>query len=95
MAYGKLEDGQLVLAPNPLHLRNGEVYNPSGYLYTAVGYKLIVYTPMPKDPANSSAFTAHWEERDGEIIRVWTETGHPAAAAPKPADCAGEEQAAL
>ena len=91
VTYGKLVDGQLVPAPNPLRLRNGEVYDPSGYLYTAVGYKLIVDTPMPKVPADSSNFTSHWEERDGQIVRVWTEIGHPSSSALKPADCAGED----
>ena len=36
MAYGKLVNGQFVPAPNPLPARNGEVYNPAGYLYATV-----------------------------------------------------------
>ena len=36
MTYGKLVNGRLVPAPNPLPVRNGEVRDPSGYLYAAV-----------------------------------------------------------
>ena len=34
--YGKLINGRLVPAPNPLHINRGLVYNPSSYLYEAV-----------------------------------------------------------
>ena len=71
MTYGKLVNGRLVPAPNPLPVRNGEVRDPSGDLYAAVGYKLVVETPAPDTAADPSALTPHWEEWDGQIVRVW------------------------
>ena len=78
--YGKLIDGNIVPAPNPLHINRGMVYNPSAYLYASVGYKPIVDTPMPAtaEDAEPVYYTSHWEERDGQIVRVWTETEPPA-----------------
>lgn len=77
--YGKLINGQILPAPNPLHVNRGMVYNPSGYLYSAVGYKPIVDTPMPETEDGTEVYyTSHWEEIDGEIVRVWTETDPPA-----------------
>ena len=77
--YGKLINGQILPAPNPLHVNRGMVYNPSGYLYSAVGYKPIVDTPQPEQPEDGTEvyYASHWEEIDGEIVRVWTETDPP------------------
>ena len=78
--YGKLINGQIVPAPNPLHVNRSMVYNPSGYIYESVGYKPIVDTPMPEtaEDAEPVYYASHWEEIDGEIVRVWTETEPPA-----------------
>lgn len=77
--YGKLINGQIVPAPNPLHVNRGMVYNPSGYIYESVGYKPIVDTSQPEQPEDGSTvyYTSHWEEHDGQIVRVWTETDPP------------------
>ena len=53
--YGKLINGRLVPAPNPLHINRGLVYNPSSYLYEAVGYRLVVDTPQPEQPEDDAA----------------------------------------
>ena len=73
--YGKLINGQLVPAPNPLHVNRGLVYNPGGGLYEAAGYRPIMDTPRPEQPEGGSSvcYTSHWEERDGKIVRVWAE----------------------
>lgn len=70
MKYGKLVNGRLVPAPNPLQVGNGEVWNPSEYLWEIVGYRRIVDTPRPE--GMESGCSAHWEERDGQIVKVWT-----------------------
>ena len=66
--YGKLINGRLVPAPNPLHINRGLVYNPSSYLYEAVGYRLVVDTPQPEQPEDDAAvyYTSHWEEQAGQ-----------------------------
>ena len=77
--YAKLINGQPVPAPNPLHVSNGRVYNPSGYLYAGAGYLPVVETPMPEPEYGSTVYyTSHWEEQDGQIVRVWEETEPPA-----------------
>ena len=76
--YGKLIDGNIVLASNPLHINRGMIYNPSGYIYESVGYKPIVDTPVPESEDGTEVYyTSHWEEQDGKIVRVWTETDPP------------------
>ena len=76
--YGKLIDGNIVPAPNPLHVNRGMIYNPSGYIYESVGYKPIVDTPVPESEDGTEVYyTSHWEEQDGKIVRVWTETDPP------------------
>ena len=76
--YGKLINGQIVPAPNPLHVNRGMIYNPSGYIYESVGYHPIVDTPMPEPEDGTEVYYAsHWEEINGEIVRVWTETDPP------------------
>lgn len=79
MQYGKLINGQIVPAPNPLHVNRRLVYNPSGDLYASVGYKPIVNTPQPDQPEDGSAvyYASRWEEQEGQIVRVWTETDPP------------------
>lgn len=78
MQYGKLINGNIVPAPNPLHVNRGMIYNPSGYIYESVGYKPIVDTPVPEPEEGTEVYyTSHWEEQDGKIVRVWTETGPP------------------
>ena len=59
--YGKLIDGQIIPAPNPIPDRGG--------------YLPIVYAPMPMEPPDDGEhYTATWAERDGKIVRVWTKT---------------------
>lgn len=58
--YGKLIDGQIIPAPNPIP--------------DLGGYLPIVYTLMPMElPDDGNHYTATWEERDGKIVRVWTQ----------------------
>ena len=46
--YGKLINVRLVPAPNPLHINRELVYNPSSYLYEAVGYSERLKRPCCK-----------------------------------------------
>ncbi len=73
--YGKLINGRLVPAPNPLHINRELVYNPSGSLCESAGYRPIVDTPQPEQPEDDAAvyYTSHWEEQAGQIVRVWEE----------------------
>ena len=80
MRYGTLVGGQPVPAPNPLRTSSRVIYNPQDALYEAVGYLPIVDTPMPEtaEDAEPVYYPSHWKERDGQIVKVWTETEPPA-----------------
>ena len=80
MKYGTLVDGRPVPAPNPLRTSGSVTYNPPDALYMREGYLPIVDTPMPEtaEDAEPVYYTSHWEEQDGQIVRVWTETEPPA-----------------
>ena len=81
MKYGKLSDGVLIYAPNPM-LHNGmRFYNPSGAICVAEGYLPIVYTEMPEN--SETYYISHWEEQDAQIVQVWVET-EPPVEEPKP-----------
>lgn len=91
--YGKLINGQIVPAPNPLHVNRGMVYNPSGYIYESVGYKPIVDTPMPEPEDGTEVYyTSRWEEQDGQIVRVWEEAEPPEPEVATPAPPTLEER---
>lgn len=80
MRYGTLVGGKPVPAPNPLRTSGSVTYNPPDALYLREGYLPIVDTPMPEtaEDAEPVYYTSHWEEQDGQIVRVWTETEPPA-----------------
>ncbi|MDD6188542.1 MAG: hypothetical protein PUB32_03060 [Clostridiales bacterium] len=78
MKYGTLINGEPVIAPNPLHINGRMVYNPSGNIYVNAGYTPIIDTAMPETGGEEKYYISHWEERDGQIARVWTETEPPA-----------------
>ena len=79
MRYGTLVGGQPVPAPNPLRTSGSVTYNPPDALYLREGYLPIVDTPMPEtaEDAEPVYYTSHWEEQDGQIVRVWVETDPP------------------
>lgn len=79
MRYGTLVGGQPVPAPNPLRIGRQVVYNPPDALSLREGYLPIVDTPQPEQPEDGTEvyYASHWEEIDGEIIRVWVETDPP------------------
>lgn len=80
MKYGTLINGQPIHAPNPLHYGGRRIYNPPGDIYAAAGYFPIIETAYPED---DGYYTAHWEMRDGQIVRAW-ETAEPPAPVVEP-----------
>ena len=68
--YGKLIDGELRGAPNPLKTEESYIYTNSAAVYLANGYKPIILTKYPSD---GKSYTSSWTETETEIIQVWTE----------------------
>jgi hypothetical protein len=68
MKYGKIIDGQLVIAGNEIKTDKGTVTNPNEELLKSLGYKEIVYTEKPEfDKENEKLSEVY---TDGENITV-------------------------
>ena len=68
--YGKLVDGELRGAPNPLKTEESYIFTNNAAIYLANGYKPIILTEYPSD---GGYYTESWIETETEIIQVWTE----------------------
>jgi len=66
----RLVNGKLVKVANPIRLDNGDmIANPTEAILTDLGYLEVVDTPQPE--AEEGYYASHYEERDGQIVRVW------------------------
>ncbi len=78
MRYGTLVNGSPVDAPNPLVAGGMMIHNPTDAQYEAAGYLPIIDTPAPeREEGDETYYAASWNEVDGQIVRVWTETEPP------------------
>lgn len=86
MKYGTLIEHVPVMAPNPLHVGKYNIYNPTDAQYAAASYLPVIETPSPtmKEGEEPKYYKASWQEQDGQIIRVWTETEPPESVPAKP-----------
>ena len=79
--FGKIKDGELIIAPKRI-THNGYVhYNPTDKTYAEAGYLLVVETPYPTD-TDDVYYIARYEEQDGKIVRVWEQAEPPAPVIP-------------
>ena len=74
--YGKLIDGNLILAPRKLTVGEYVVYNPTPEMLIAEGYKPVIYTDPPTVEPGYAAVPG-WEENVLEIVQVWTIEAEP------------------
>ena len=70
MIYGKLVDGKLRGAPNPLKTEESYIFTNNAAIYLANGYKPIILTDSPSD---GKSYISSWTETETEIIQIWTE----------------------
>lgn len=77
--YGKIIDGKLVLAPNPLITWRYKIYNPRPEDYIEEGYKEIVETEYPTD---GKYYDSSYVDRNGKIYREWVEAETPEVTEP-------------
>ena len=68
--YGKLVNGELRGAPNPLKTEESYIFTNNAAIYLANGYKPIILTEYPSD---GGYYTESWTETETEIIQIWTE----------------------
>ena len=74
MTYGKLRDGVLVIAPNPLTFGGRKTYNPPAKFFEMAGYLPVEETSQPDD---GGYYVSTWAEQDGKIVQVWTAAEPP------------------
>ena len=70
MIYGKLVDGELRGAPNPLKTEESYIFTNNAAIYLANGYKPIILTDCPSD---GKSYIDSWTETETEITQIWTE----------------------
>lgn len=69
--YGKLNDGDLTIAPRKLNGDGVVVYNPPEAMYREQGYKPVEFTDSPEAPEGYT-YESAWEEQDESIVQTWT-----------------------
>lgn len=69
--YGKLIDGNLILAPRKLTVGEYVVYNPTPEMLIADGWKTVIFTDPPQTEPGYVAVPG-WTENALEIVQVWT-----------------------
>ena len=69
--YGKLNDGDLKIAPRKLPGDGVVVYNPPEAMYRAQGWKPVEFTDAPEAPEGYT-YESGWEEQDESIVQTWT-----------------------
>lgn len=70
MIYGKLVDGKLLGAPNPLKTEESYIFTNNAAIYLANGYKPVILADSPSD---GKSYISSWTETETEIVQVWTE----------------------
>ena len=68
--YGKLNDGNLMIAPRKLPGDGVVVYNPPEAMYRAQGWKPVEFTDAPEAPEGYD-YESAWEETADSIVQTW------------------------
>jgi hypothetical protein len=69
--YAKLINGVFVAAPKKLSVHDTIVYNPPDDMYSAVGYKPVVFTEHPDEP-DGYIYKSGWNDENDVIVQIWT-----------------------
>lgn len=68
--YGKLNDGNLMIAPRKLNGDGVVVYNPPAEMYREQGYKPVEFTDAP-EALDGFYYESGWEETADSIAQTW------------------------
>ena len=69
--YGKLNDGNIQIAPRKLNGDGVVVYNPPAEMYREQGYKPVEFTDAP-EASEGYTYESGWEETADSIVQTWT-----------------------
>lgn len=75
--YGKLLDGRLYPAPNPMQVGDMLIANPTAEMYAGAGYSSVELAPEPAEPGKIAV--AEYAIRDGKIVQSWRMEDAPPA----------------
>ncbi len=75
--YGKLNDGNLTIAPRKLNGYGVVVYNPPAEMYAAQGWKPVTFTDAPDNPPEGYTYESSWTEQNNAIVQTWTLVERP------------------
>lgn len=70
MAYGKLVNNKLELAPYRIVIGDKQIFNPSGVQYEELGYLPIRFVEPPEH-RDGFYLVDGWEIVDEEIVQNW------------------------
>lgn len=69
---GKIVDGKLTYPPHKIILDGMQIFNPTDEHLISVGYKTIMETPMPEDPApEGQHYEAQYTDSGDFITQSW------------------------
>lgn len=69
---GKIIDGKLTYPPHRIVLNGMQIFNPTDEHLTQAGYKTIVETDMPEDPApDGQHYEAQYTDSGDTITQSW------------------------
>lgn len=71
MQYGKLIEGQIKWARNPIVYQGFRIANPPVEIYLELGYKPVRFTDPPEVEPGWIAVPS-WREDPEEIVQIWT-----------------------
>lgn len=86
MRYATLSNNRLHYAPNPIRIGERVIGNPPDEVYAEAGYLPVIETDPPEAP-DGYYYSPGWEERDGQIVQIWTLEELP----PEPDDITPDE----
>lgn len=69
---GKIIDGVLTYPPHRIVINGMQIFNPTEEQLIQAGYKPIVETPMPEEPApEGQHYEAQYIDGESEITQTW------------------------
>lgn len=67
--FGKIENGELMIAPDSLQDDKFTYFNPKNEKYIEFGYQEIISDKFPEDRV--SRYRAKYKQQDGYILETW------------------------
>lgn len=77
---GKIIGGKLTYPPHRIVLNGMQIFNPTETQLISDGYKPIMETPMPEDPApEGQHYEAQYTDGETQITQSWVLVDNPPA----------------